>query len=285
MSTKLRRTKASVAGDIATYLLLALYAGIMALPLIYALVQSVKPYNELFLFPPRFFTRNPTMMNFRKLFDLTSTSWVPFSRYVFNSILNTVVGTVLHIVSAAMCAYPLAKNKFPGKNIIFNLVVWSLLFTGGVTEIPVYLVMSKLQIIDTYFTFWLPEISATMGIFLLKQSMAEIPDAMVEAARIDGAGEWMILWRIVMPSVKPAWLTLAIFSFQRNWNATSSSYIYTETLKTLPTALSQITAAGSVARAGEAAAASVLMMIPPIIFFIFAQSSTVKTMAHAGIKG
>lgn len=285
MSTKLRRTKASVVGDITTYLLLALYASFMALPLIYAIVQSVKPYNELFIFPPRFFTNNPTFMNFRKLFDLTSTSWVPFSRYVFNTVANTLIGTVIHIISAAMCAYPLAKNKFPGKKFIFNMVVWSLLFTGGVTEIPVYLVMSYMGIIDTYFAFWLPEIAATMGIFLLKQSMAEIPDAMVEAARIDGAGEWKILWTIMMPSVKPAWLTLAIFSFQRNWNATSASYIYTETLKTLPTALSQITAAGSVARAGEAYAASVLMMIPPIIFFIFAQSSTVKTMAHAGIKG
>ncbi len=285
MSTKLRRTKASVVGDISTYLLLALYAAFMSLPLFYAIVQSVKPYNELFIFPPRFFTKNPTLMNFRKLFDLTSTSWVPFSRYVFNTVLNTVVGTVIHIISAAMCAYPLAKNKFPGKSLIFNLVVWSLLFTGGVTEIPVYLVMSYLGIIDTYFAFWLPEIAATMGVFLLKQNMEQIPNAMVEAARIDGAGEWKILWSIVMPSIKPAWLTLAIFSFQRNWNATSASYIYTETLKTLPTALSQITAAGSVARAGEAYAASVLMMIPPIIFFIFAQSSTVKTMAHAGIKG
>jgi len=285
MSTKLRRTKVSVVGDISTYLLLALYAAFMSLPLVYAIVQSVKPYNELFIFPPRFFTKNPTMMNFRKLFDLTSTSWVPFSRYVFNTLTNTIVGTVIHIISAAMCAYPLAKNRFPGKKFLFTLVVWSLLFTGGVTEIPVYLVMSYLGIIDTYFAYWLPEIAATMGVFLLKQNVAEIPNAMIEAARIDGAGEWKILWSIVMPSIKPAWLTLAIFSFQRNWNATAGSYIYTETLKTLPTALSQITAAGSVARAGEAYAASVLMMIPPIIFFIFAQSSTVKTMAHAGIKG
>ena len=136
-----------------------------------------------------------------------------------------------------------------------------------------------------YYFFYLMTLGATMGVFLLKQNVAEIPNAMIEAARIDGAGEWKILWSIVMPSIKPAWLTLAIFSFQRNWNATAGSYIYTETLKTLPTALSQITAAGSVARAGEAYAASVLMMIPPIIFFIFAQSSTVKTMAHAGIKG
>ncbi len=285
MSTKLRRTKVSVVADVSTYVLLVLYASFMCLPLLYAIVQSIKPYNELFIFPPRFFTKNPTLMSFRKLFDLTSSSWVPFSRYVFNSVLNTIVGTVIHIISAAMAAYPLAKNKFPGKNIIFNLVVWSLLFTGGVTDIPVYLVMSYLGIIDTYLAFWLPEISATMGIFLLKQNMAQIPDAMIEAARIDGAGEWKILWSIVMPSIKPAWLTLAIFSFQRNWNATAAAYIYTETLKTLPTALSQITAEGGVARAGEAYAASVLMMIPPIIFFIFAQSSTVKTMAHAGIKG
>ena len=283
--SKLRRNKVAIAGDITTYILLALYGAFMALPLIYSVIQAFKPYNELFIFPPRFFARQPTIANFTQLFDLTSSSWVPFSRYVFNTILNTVVGTLLHIIAAAMCEYPLSNNKFPGRNVIFNIIVWSLLFTGGVTEVPVYLVMSKLGIIDTYFAYWLPEISVALGIFLLKQNMAEIPDAMIEAARIDGASEWTILWRIAMPAVKPAWLTLAIFAFQRNWNATSTTYIYTETIKTLPAALSQITTAGSVARAGEAYAASVIMMIPPIIFFIIAQSSTVKTMSHAGIKG
>ncbi len=283
--SKLRRNKVAIAGDVATYVMLLLYAAFMALPLIYSVIQAFKPYNELFIFPPRFFTRRPTIDNFTQLFDLTSSTWVPFSRYIFNTVLNTIVGTILHIIAAAMCAYPLAKNNFPGKKGLFNIVVWSLLFSGGVIEIPVYLVMSYLGIIDTYFAFWLPEIAATMGTFLLKQNMAQIPNAMIEAARIDGAGEWKILWRIAMPAVKPAWLTLAIFAFQRNWNATSASYIYTETLKTLPTALSQITATGSVARAGEAYAASLLMLVPPIIFFIIAQSSTVKTMAHAGIKG
>lgn len=283
--SKLRRNKVAIAGDISTYVMLLLYGAFMALPLIYSVIQAFKPYNELFIFPPRFFTKHPTFSNFSQLFDLTSSTWVPFSRYVFNTLLNTIVGTVIHIIAAAMCAYPLAKNKFPGKNIIFNVVVWSLLFSGGVTEIPTYLVMSSLGIIDTYFAYWFPEIAASMGTFLLKQNMSEIPDAMIEAARIDGAREWTILWRIVMPAVKPAWLTLAIFAFQRNWNATSASYIYTETLKTLPAALSQITTAGSVARAGEAYAASVLMLLPPIVFFILAQSSTVKTMAHAGIKG
>ncbi len=283
--SKLRRNKVAIAGDIATYIMLLLYGAFMALPLIYSVIQAFKPYNELFIFPPRFFANDPTIANFTQLFDLTSSTWVPFSRYVFNTVLNTIVGTVLHILAAAMCAYPLAKNRFPGKKLIFNIVVWSLLFSGGVIEIPVYLVMSFLGIIDTYFAFWLPEIAVAMGTFLLKQNMAEIPNAMIEAARIDGASEWKILWSIAMPAVKPAWLTLAIFAFQRNWNATSSSYIYTETIKTLPAALSQITATGSVARAGEAYAASVLMLIPPIIFFIIAQSSTVKTMAHAGIKG
>ncbi len=283
--SKLRRNKVAIAGDITTYIMLLLYGAFMALPLIYSVIQAFKPYNELFIFPPRFFANDPTIANFTQLFDLTSSTWVPFSRYVFNTVLNTIVGTVLHIIAAAMCAYPLAKNKFPGKKLIFNIVVWSLLFSGGVIEIPVYLVMSFLGVIDTYFAFWLPEIAVAMGTFLLKQNMAEIPNAMIEAARIDGASEWKILWRIAMPAVKPAWLTLAIFAFQRNWNATSSSYIYTETIKTLPAALSQITATGSVARAGEAYAASVLMLIPPIIFFILAQSSTVKTMAHAGIKG
>ncbi len=283
--SKLRRNKVAIMGDITTYLLLMAYGLFMALPLIYAVLQAFKPYNELFIFPPRFFVKEPTIENFTQLFDLTSSSWVPFSRYVFNTVLNTLIGTVIHILAAAMCAYPLAKNKFPGKKIIFNIVVFALLFHSSVTEVPTYLVMSYLGIIDTYWAYWLPEIGATMGVFLLKQNMDTIPNAMIEAARIDGANEWKILWSVIMPAVKPAWLTLAIFAFQRNWNATSSSYIYTETIKTLPAALSQITTAGSVARAGEAYAASVLMMVPAIIFFIIAQGSTVKTMSHAGIKG
>ena len=152
--SKLRRNKVAIAGDITTYILLLLYGAFMALPLIYSVIQAFKPYNELFIFPPRFFARQPTLGNFSQLFDLTSSTWVPFSRYVFNTILNTVVGTVLHIIAAAMCAYPLAKNNFPGKKLIFNVVVWSLLFSGGVLEIPVYLVMSTLGIIDTYFAYW-----------------------------------------------------------------------------------------------------------------------------------
>ena len=283
--SKLRKNKIAIAGDITTFLLLLIYGLLMSLPLIYAVLQAFKPYNELFIFPPRFFVRNPTLSNFSQLFDLTSSSWVAFSRYVFNSILNTVVGTVIHIIAAAMCAYPLAKNKFPGKKIIFKIVVWALLFHSAVLEVPTYLVMATLGIVDTYLAYWLPEIGATMGVFLLKQNMDVIPNAMLEACRIDGANEWTILWSVVMPAVKPAWLTLAIFAFQRNWNATSSSYIYTETLKKLPAALSQITTAGSVSRAGEAYAASVIMMVPAIIFFIIAQGNTVKTMSHAGIKG
>lgn len=283
--SKLRKNKVAIMGDITTYLLLGAYGVIMALPFFYAVLQAFKPYNELFIFPPRFFVKNPTLDNFTQLFDLTSSSWVPFSRYVFNSVLNTIVGTIIHILAAAMCAYPLSKNKFPGKKIIFKIVVWALLFHASVLAVPTYLVMSYLNIIDTYLAYWLPEIGATMGVFLLKQNMDSIPKAMIEACKIDGASEWTILWNIIMPCVKPAWLTLAIFAFQRNWNATSASYIYTENLKTLPSALSQITAVGSVSRAGEAYAASVIMMVPALLFFILAQSNTVKTMSHAGIKG
>lgn len=282
--SKLRKNKVAIMGDITTYLLLLLYGFIMALPLIYAVLQAFKPYNELFIYPPRFFVQNPTISNFTQLFDLTSSTWVPFSRYLFNTVVNTVISTVIHILAAGMCAYPLSKNNFPGKKIIFNVVVWALLFNSSVLSIPSYLVMSFLGIIDTFWVYLLPEIGATMGVFLLKQNIDSLPNAMIEACRIDGAGEWTILWNIVMPSVKPAWMTLAIFAFQRNWNETQGTYIYTETLKTLPSALSQITAVG-VSRAGEAAAASVIMMVPAIIFFIIAQSSTVKTMSHAGIKG
>ena len=281
--SRLRRNKVAIAGDISTYVLLLLYGAFMALPLIYSIIQAFKPYNELFIFPPRFFARQPTLGNFTQLFDLTSSTWVPFSRYVFNTVMNTFVGTFLHIIAAAMCAYALAKNNFPGKKFMFNIVVWSLLFSGGVTEIPVYLVMSYLGIIDTYFAYWLPEIAVAMGTFLLKQNMAEIPDAMIEAARIDGAREWTILWKIAMPAVKPAWLTLIIFSFQVLWDMGDTSYIYREDLKPLNYALHQILS-GGVTRVGASAAATVLMMIVPILLFLFTQSQIVETLATSGMK-
>ncbi len=273
----------SAGGTVFIVFILILFGSFMILPFVYSILQSLKPPEELFRFPPRFFVVNPTLKSFTQLFTIANTSWVPFSRYLLNSIFITVVGTFGQVILASMAAFPLSKFEFPGSKLIFNIVVWSLLFTGGVTAIPTYIVMAKLHLINTHWSLILPTMGASMGLFLMKQFMEQLPMSLVESARIDGAGQMTIWFRIAMPNVKPAWLTLVIFAFQGLWNNAGGGYIYKEQLKTLPSALSQMTSSG-MSRVGAAAAAAVLLMIPPIITFLVTQSNVIKTMAHSGIK-
>ena len=278
-----KRLTRSLWGDIIVFILLLIVACFMSLPFIYTIIQAFKPFEELFAFPPKFYVVNPTLDNFGDLFTVASSSWVPFSRYVFNSVLVSLVGTSLHVICASLCAYPVAKKNFPGKNGIFTIVTTSLLFNTTVTALPNYIIMSKLGWINSHLSIIVPAIGGAFGMFLMKQFMQGIPTALLEAAQIDGAGEWKIFWTIVMPQVKPAWLTLVIFCFTSMWNATGASYIYDEELKTLPTALSQISSAG-IARMGVGMAASLIMIIPPIFTFILSQSRVIETMSTAGIK-
>ena len=228
MSVKLfKRKKAnrSLLGNLITGLVLFLFAAFMALPLIYAICQAFKPMEELFVFPPQFFVRNPTIENFSDVFIFMSQSWVPFLRYVFNSVLVTVAGCVGHILAASLAAYALEKHKFPGRNLIFSLIVLSLMFSSQVTGIPNYVILSKLGWIDTLWSLIIPAFAMPMGLYLMKQFMYQVPDTMLEAARIDGASELRTFFTIVMPMVKPAYLTLLIFSVQSLWNAPSGSFI------------------------------------------------------------
>ncbi len=273
----------SIGGDLANVIVLVLFGVFFALPLVYAISNAFKPLDEIFLFPPRFFVRNPTTDNFQDLLIVMQQSWVPFTRYVFNTVFITIVGTVGHVIIASLAAFALAKHKFPGKNFLFQIVVLSLMFSAHVTAIPSYLVMSGLGWIDTYLSIIVPNLGYSLGLFLMKQFMEQIPDSLLEAARIDGAGEFRVFWTIAMPSVKPAWLTLVIFVFQNLWNATGGTYIYSEELKTLPYALQQIQL-GGIARAGVSAAAALVMMSVPIVLFIIAQSNVIVTMSTAGIK-
>ncbi len=278
-----KRINRSLWGDIVVFLLLLIVALFMALPFVYTIIQAFKPFEELFAFPPRFYVVNPTLDNFRDLFIVTANSWVPFSRYVFNSVFVSLIGTTSHVVVASLCAYPIAKHEFPGRKGIFNVIQLSLLFNGTVTALPTYIIMSGLGWINTYWSLIIPAIGGAFGMFLMKQFMEGIPTPLLEAARIDGANEWTIFWKVVMPNVKPAWLTLVIFSFTGLWNSTGGSYIFDEQLKMLPTALSQIASAG-IARMGVGMAASLLLLIPPIATFILSQSRIIETMSTAGIK-
>lgn len=280
---KRRDASRSTAGNVSSFLFLVIMGLFMALPIVLSVSNSIKPLEELFVFPPKFLVRNPTMDNFSGLFRLMSESWVPFTRYMFNTVFVTVVGTLGHVLVASMCAFALAKRRFPGAKLIFAVILAALMFSVQVTAIPNYLIMSKLGWLDTYAALIIPAMAKPLGLFLMKQFMEQIPDALLEAARIDGAHEFQIFYRIALPQVVPALLTLIIFCFQDLWNMSGATYIYSEELKTLPYALGQISAAG-ISRSGVTAAVTVIMMVVPIILFVICQSNIVETMASSGIK-
>ncbi len=279
-----KRLNRSFGGSLFIFLVLALFGIFMLLPIVYSLSTSLKPLDELWYFPPKFLVENPTLKNFSDLFKVMSNSWIPFPRYIFNTVFISVVGTAGHVLLASMCAYGLSKFRFPGDRIMFNMVVYSLMFTATVTAIPSFLIIKQLGWIDSHLSLIIPAFAYPLGLYLMKQFMEQmVPDTILEAARIDGSGEFRMFFRIVMPMVKPAWLTLIIFSFQNLWNMGASVYIYDEKLKTFNYALSQILA-GGVARTGTAAAATVIMMLVPITLFLITQSNIVETMSTSGMK-
>lgn len=277
------KTGRSFWGDLLNFLFLAILGIIMLIPVVFSVSNAFKPLDELFVFPPRFFVRHPTFDNFRILPSLFSDSLVPLSRYILNTLFITVAGTAGSIVIASMAAYVLEKKKFRMREGIFKLVVNTLMFTPAVTAIPSFLIMSKLGFINSYAAILIPTVGSSLNVFLMKQFMVGVPNTILEAARIDGSGEQRIFWSIVMPSVKPAWMTLIIFCIQNLWGATGGNYIYNEELKTLPYALSQVVSAGLV-RAGASAAITTLMMIVPMCVFVITQSNIMETMMSSGIK-
>ncbi len=274
----------SAGGDVGITVMLTILGIFMFLPMYYTIIQSLKPLNELFYFPPRFYVVRPTLDNFADLFNLMGDSWVPFSRYIFNTVLISVGGTFGNLVLSSLCAYALAKIDFPGAKGFFWIIQKSLMFTATVTGIVNFITLSMIGWIDTYLAIIVPAWCSTLGLYLMKQFMeSSISTEVLESARLDGASELRTFWSIAMPMVKPAWLTLIIYSFQGLWNAGQSSFIYSEQLKTLNYAISQITA-GGVARAGAVAASTVVMMIVPILVFVVSQSNIIETMGSSGMK-
>ena len=274
----------SVGGDLGINVMLIILGAFMFLPMLYVIMQSLKPLDELWMYPPRFYVVSPTLKNFSDLFKLMSTSWVPFSRYIFNTVFISVSGTVGNLIFSSMAAYALAKIKFPGRGWIFQVIVLSLMINSTVTAIANFLTMSTLHWVDTYLAIIVPAWCTSLGLYLMKQFMeSSVSDAVLESARLDGASEFYTFIKIAMPMVKPAWLTLIIYSFQGLWNAGNSIYIYSEQLKTFNYAINQIVA-GGIARAGAAAASQVIMMAVPISVFIITQSNIIETMGSSGMK-
>jgi ABC-type glycerol-3-phosphate transport system permease component len=280
---KKKRLNRSPFVDVLLFLFLLAFGSFSAYPLIFTILNSLKPLDELFIFPPKLFPNNPTFDNYGDLFNLIDNSVIPFTRYLFNTLFITLMGTFGHVLLASLCAYPLAKYNFPGKKIIFTLVVYSLMFSSAVTSIPNYIIISKIGLIDTQWAIILPAFAYSLGLYLMKQFMESIPNELIEAAKMDGASEYRVFFTVAMPLVKPAWLTLIILLFQQLWGNDGGRFIYTENLKPLSHALSQIVS-GGVARTGAASAVSVIMLIVPITVFILSQSKIIDTMAHSGMK-
>ena len=278
-----RKLNSSAAGNGILFFLMGVCGVFMALPLVMIVNNALKPLDELYQYPPKIFVKNPTLENFSDLFVLMNGSWVPFSRYLLNTVIITMGGMLGHVIIASMAAYPLAKHHFPGKSLLFGMVVLSMMFSWTVTQIPQYMIISWLGINNTYLALILPAWSFGMGLYLMKQFMEQLPDSLMESARIQGANEWTIFWHIVMPNVKPAWLTLAIFQFQQMWGNTGSLFLRDEELKPIQFALQQITS-GGVARAGAAAAVTFIIAAIPIIFFLLCQSNILETMTTSGMK-
>ena len=275
-----KRFTRSTAANVVFVSILLLFGLFMVLPLIYSIVTSFKPLDELLAFPPKFFVTRPTLHNYTVLPSLLDNLQVPFSRYAFNSIFISVVITVGHVIVAGMAAFTLSNCKHKFISTVFWAVQVALLFNGYTLGIPQYLIFSKLGIIDTYWVYILPALQSTTGVFLMKQYMdVSVPKALMEAALLDGAGYYRIFWTLVMP----AWLTLSLFAFRDAWAIQPGGTIFSENLKTLPVAMNQIAASG-IARSGSVMAATVILMIPPILVYLVSQSNVMETMSSAGMK-
>lgn len=275
---------------IVVYLLMLVLVAFTSLPIIYVISTAFKPLNELFLFPPRFLVRRPTFTNFADLLTSLNSAAVPFTRYVFNSVFVSLVIVTLTVIVSAMGAFSLVKFKPPGSKTIFAVVIAALMFSPHVTTIPRYFVVNAMRLINTYWALILPRIAVAYNFFLMKQFCEQIPDALLESARMDGARELRVFWSIIMPSIKPAWATLVVLSFVTTWNDYFTPLIFTtsQAMRTMPLALQTIAggiAAVSIGRAGAVAAATFIMILPTILLFTFMQRMVMQTMTHSGIKG
>lgn len=270
------------------YLMMTVLALSTLLPIVYMVSTAFKPLEEMFLYPPRFLVRHPTFRNFMDLLLAIDSFTVPFTRYLFNSLFVAIATVTGSVILSSLAAYPLAKYpRMPGAKLFFTVIISALMFAPEVTQIPRYLIVDRLGLIDSYAGLIIPALAGSYGLFLMKQFMEQLPIELIEAAKVDGATEWRIFWQIVMPLVRPAWITLIIFSFISTWNDFFTPLIFTrsEQMKTLPLMMSSIGGGpGVVARAGAVAAASLVITLPTLIIFLILQRYVMQTMAYSGIK-
>lgn len=261
-------------------------AVVMGLPIIFIFLNAFKPIDELFAYPPRFYVINPTFQNFRTLFGLTADSSVPVTRYLFNSIAATLLTVAGNVVLAVCSGYVLSKKRFRFKKALFDINTTALMFVSVAVTIPRYFIIVYTGLQNNFLAHIIPLLVSPTSVFLVKQFIDQIPDALIEAVVIDGGSDYLIIRKIIVPLVSPALATVVIISFQTAWNATEAStlYINDETLKNFAFYMNSLSSAGGVAGQGVAAASSLIMFLPNLILFIICQSRVMNTMAHSGLK-
>lgn len=271
----------SAGGDTFISIILIIMGLFMFLPMWYIVITAFKPLAEQSITPPRFYVMKPTLQNFIDLFTNLNVTWVPISRYIFNTIIISVLSTFGCLVFGSLTAFALSKIRFPGAEFIFAVIRYSLMISSVISGLCSFFIYVWLGWLNTYTISIVPNWAGTLGLYLMKQFIdSNVSDEMIEAARIDGASELAIYWRIVMPLVKPAWLTLIVTTFQGVWNSGASGYVWSEQLKTFNTAIATISGVSG----GAGMAASILMMSVPITIFLINQSKIVETMASSGMK-
>ena len=288
------RLNRSRGGDISIAVILTCFGFLMAIPMIYAISQSLKPLDELWMFPPRFLVRNPTLKNFSDLFSLMSSSWVPVSRYIFNTVLISFVGTGGHLVFASMAAYALSKHKFRGRTVIFETIVLSLMFSTAVTAVPNFLIISKLGMMNTYWALILPGAISAYNLILMRNFVAAIPPSLEEAAYIDGANELQILWKVIVPLCKPALATFTLFHAVGHWNGYFNATMYINSRDKWPLVAESgtsmvhqsATAIEDLAQPFTLQMAIIIFTIIPILcVYPFVQKYFMKGMLMGSVKG
>lgn len=274
-------------GQIKIIVLILPLALFMLLPIVFIICHAFKPMDELFAFPPKFFVTRPTLDNFKKLFQASQSSGIPLTRYVFNSVIVTSVVVIASILLSTLSGFALSKLKFKLKTSILEINNMALMFVPVAVMIPRYLTINVLGLTDTYFAHIFPLLAMPVSLFLVKQFIDQVPDALVEAAYIDGASELRVYFKIILPMIKPAIATAAILAFQQVWiNVESSNlYVSNEGIKTLAFYMNSLAATNNtVAGQGIAAAAALIMFVPNLLMFILVQKSMMNTMAHSGLK-
>ncbi|MAP63501.1 MAG: sugar ABC transporter permease [Microbacterium sp.] len=264
-----------------TYTVLTVGLVLWLIPFVWMLLGSLKTQGEILQRPPTWLPQNPTLENFAAWFGP-----LDFWQFFANSAIVAIATVLGNLVFCSMVGYALAKMEFPGKRVLFLLVMVTLMVPGVVTFVPLFVMVSSLGLVNTYPALILPFVTAPVGVFLMRQFMLGIPEPLLEAARLDGAGEWRIFTRIVMPLCGPPLATLGILTFLSSWNNFLWPLVaaQTEEMYTLPVALSLYSTGQNATNYGLLLAGSVLVITPIIVLFVFLQRWFIRGVATTGLK-